>query len=649
MNKQNLATSTRLPAARLLALAALAASAGSLSAQTSTWTGAGTNWSSNANPGWNTTGVPNAVGATANIAGATGNITVNGAYTIGTLIAGGTYNGRTLATSSGNLTFDVSSGNALLDLSNGGLTSGGMTVATALTLNDTLEVRSFVNSGSTTSNFTGAISGSGQLLFVNSGTGTDSRIELRNTSNSFGSLGLGFGSGVRLFGSGTMGSGQVTFIGPTPNKTLTFMATSAGGADVQTHSNNIDLGTANTNGNGLLNIQSTSIITLNGVISGSGSSRVANLNGGTLILGGASPNTSTIVFRSDTHGTVIADKVDAIEGGIQLRSSAAGATSALLVGVTDTINGVVSVEGNGSGAGFAYLAKIGLKDGNNGTVTFNNATKINLNNAFGIGGTALVPTTSLNLHSGNGTGALVVSTEIGTNNPNARNISITGTGRVNLNRATGNTYLGTTTVSSGTLLANNTSGSATSTGAVTVASGATLGGSGFIAGVTTVASGGFLAPGNSPGNLTFNNGLTLAGTYNWELAALSTASPGVNFDTITVTSGAVDITGASMSLNLGAFAPSAVAFWQTDQTWTGIINNTGAGSIAGTFAAIDNSAWASLGSFSTFVTNGGAAGADVNLVWTTAIPEPSSFAALAGLGALGFIATRRRQHAKSRA
>lgn len=31
---------------------------------------------------------------------------------------------------------------------------------------------------------------------------------------------------------------------------------------------------------------------------------------------------------------------------------------------------------------------------------------------------------------------------------------------------------------------------------------------------------------------------------------------------------------------------------------------------------------------------------------TTAIPEPSSFAALAGLGALGFIATRRRQQAK---
>src|SRR5690606_27277439 len=58
------------------------------------------------------------------------------------------------------------------------------------------------------------------------------------------------------------------------------------------------------------------------------------------------------------------------------------------------------------------------------------------------------------------------------------NVTKVGAGTLHLTNATGSTYNGTTSVNEGTLLVNNTSGSATGTGAVTLAGGATLAGTG---------------------------------------------------------------------------------------------------------------------------------------------------------------------------
>jgi autotransporter-associated beta strand protein len=212
-------------------------------------------------------------------------------------------------------------------------------------------------------------------------------------------------------------------------------------------------------------------------------------------------------------------------------------------------------------------------------------------------------------------------------------INKTGAGVLELAAGRTMTYSGNTTVTAGTLLVN---GGISGTGAVNVSGTSTLGGNGSIGGATTIASTATLSPGNSPGNLTFNNDLTLAGAYKWELAALSTSLPGTNFDTITVTAGNVDITGATINLTLGAFAPTNVAFWQSNQTWAGILNNTGAGSLNGTFAAIDNSSWSSLGAFTTSYT-----GNDVNLVWT-AVPEPATWALLAFSMTTVMVLRRRR-------
>src|SRR5207244_7330779 len=87
-----------------------------------------------------------------------------------------------------------------------------------------------------------------------------------------------------------------------------------------------------------------------------------------------------------------------------------------------------------------------------------------------------------------------------------------GSGKLSLTNA--NTYTGGTTITRGTLLVKNTTGSATGTGAVQVNAG-TLGGTGKITGAVTIgtgsSSGAILLAGDSatrPGTLTVNNTLT---------------------------------------------------------------------------------------------------------------------------------------------
>ena len=94
----------------------------------------------------------------------------------------------------------------------------------------------------------------------------------------------------------------------------------------------------------------------------------------------------------------------------------------------------------------------------------------------------------------------------------ALSLTKSGSGTQVLSRAS--TYSGGTIVSGGVLLASNSTGSATGSGVVTVASGGTLGGPGAIGGMVTNQSGGAIAPGagvSAAGTvLTINSNLTLS-------------------------------------------------------------------------------------------------------------------------------------------
>src|SRR6185369_2156003 len=81
-----------------------------------------------------------------------------------------------------------------------------------------------------------------------------------------------------------------------------------------------------------------------------------------------------------------------------------------------------------------------------------------------------------------------------------------------------------TLVSDGTLLANSTSGSATGSGDVEVAGGATLGGTGAITGSVSIDTAGTFAPGNPTGTLSIGTDLNFDSAANLQFTLGSSSS-----------------------------------------------------------------------------------------------------------------------------
>ena len=199
-----------------------------------------------------------------------------------------------------------------------------------------------------------------------------------------------------------------------------------------------------------------------------------------------------------------------------------------------------------------------------------------------------------------------------------------------------NSYTGTTTVNAGTLRVN---GSISTSSLTTVASGATIGGSGTI-GALTVSAGGFINPGNSPDTLDIVGAYTQAGTYNAEITANTVGNGTTGYDQITVT-GTVNITGGSLitAFSGGGYAANNMLF---------ILINDGTDAITGTYsgyadgatvATYDGFNW-NISYFGDSGTNSFTGGNDIVLM-AQAIPEPK--AALLGIIGLLLILRRRRQ------
>ena len=164
-----------------------------------------------------------------------------------------------------------------------------------------------------------------------------------------------------------------------------------------------------------------------------------------------------------------------------------------------------------------------------------------------------------------------------------------GTGRLTLGGA--NLYTGGTIVNQGTLLIDNTSGSGTGTGDVTVNAG-TLGGNGIIAGGVAVGTGGESANispgarGNNTGPLIIQGAITFGslGTYEFQLDSNSFKADTLSANGVAIGSGA---RFDARDLGSSAF-PSGTTLL--------IINNTSANPIAGTFSNLPDGAVIRIGS-----------------------------------------------------
>ncbi|WP_208511722.1 autotransporter-associated beta strand repeat-containing protein [Variovorax paradoxus] len=296
----------------------------------------------------------------------------------------------------------------------------------------------------------------------------------------------------------------------------------------------------------------------------SGSGKLRKIGVGTLTL------TSANSYAGGTFvdaGTLATDVTGALGSGAA--SVASGATlqfggKAELGSMSVANSGTVRLQGNASAGNASLVNASGavLAFADDAT-----ADKATVSNAAGAQVRIDQVTTGVSIGTLDGAGDIALgakaltlgglngnATLSGAIDGNGGSIVKVGSGTLTLTGA--NTYTGGTTVGAGTLSVNNKSGSATGTGAVQVQSGATLAGSGSIAGAVTIDKGGILAAGNSPGTLTLG-ALTLAGgsTLNYELGQAGVPGGALN-DLINVT-GNLNLDG---TLNIaqstgGSFGP----------------------------------------------------------------------------------------------
>ena len=172
-----------------------------------------------------------------------------------------------------------------------------------------------------------------------------------------------------------------------------------------------------------------------------------------------------------------------------------------------------------------------------------------------------------------------------------------------------NDYSGGTIVETGLLLTENTAGSATGSGPVTVESGAAVGGSGRIGGALTVEAGALVTPGTSTGTLTVGSvNLDPNANFAVELAGGGGVA-GVDFDQLVVTAGA----SLDGTLNVSLASPFTPSLGQSFE----IIDVGGA--LSGAFSGLPQGALVgSFGGTDLFIDYASGDGNDVSLLATVA-------------------------------
>lgn len=210
----------------------------------------------------------------------------------------------------------------------------------------------------------------------------------------------------------------------------------------------------------------------------------------------------------------------ALGGAVFLGSSNGQPTLTLTGNCSTTLNSTA----NNSGGGFAGGDDFFLYSGTTLNLMPGPGETISISQSIIDDSEQSIPS-SPNWQAGTGSGA---------------NLQVTGTGTVTLSGTS--SYIGPTTISSGTLRLNGTlyAGGSGSNSQVIVSTGAILKGTGTINAPTTVS--GMLSPGNSIGTFYYTAPLTLPGMLNIEIAPTAGNSSQIS------STSTVDLTGATIQI-----------------------------------------------------------------------------------------------------
>lgn len=355
--------------------------------------------------------------------------------------------------------------------------------------------------------------------------------------------------GVSISGSATL-LGKNTYTGNTQIKSASTLQIGAGGTTgaivgdvtgasgstlIFDHSNAVTFA-GNISGSTLLEQAGSGVLTLTGNNTYAGGTQIQD---GTISIGKASAiGTGNITLSPGaeltTTGTVtLSNFIDfGADGSSTLSTKGTLLVSSLGLGDGTTTVAVFGSPGHTGTIGVAAGSSLGIGTTkikvaygtlrNDGGLGF--FTNLLSSTTVNAGATLAVNDHSMVVKSLQGAGKVTLGTNAATNlTLNGGNFSgvISGAGRLSTSNVTlsgANTYTGGTSVS-GTLLANNTSGSATGTGPVDVTANSVLGGKGTIKGAITLESNSILYPGatslGTPGSklhgssLIWNGGATL--------------------------------------------------------------------------------------------------------------------------------------------
>jgi len=482
-----------------------------------------------------------------------GTVEVDGGGTLALTNTSNSYSGGTV----------VKGGSTLLIDDDGelGYTSGGLTLGDAATSGTLQNASGFVISGTRaitlgagggtididghTTLISQGITGDGGLTVINS-AGPSEFLSLTGTNTYLGGTTIGAGVKLGIGNHGTTGSiiGDVL-----DNGTLNFDRTDTGVVFA-----------GNISGSGIVNIvESSGGVVFTGTNTYSGTTTI----GGSLTLGDGTTagtitgnaalliSSSTLKFDEPTNVTY-AGRIAGL-GHVVID----GPGVITLTNTSNSYTGGTVVEG-GSTLEVDSDGELGAATGGLTLGGAASAGTLQLLASFDLSNTRPVA-----LGAGGGT----INTN-GFNTTISQAISggsLTKAGAGTLTLSGTSSYTGGTTVQAGTLSVNGSIASS----AVTVDSGATLGGTGTV-GSTTVSSGGTLAPGNSIGTLHVNGNLALAAGSTYSVEVSPTAADE------TIVSGTASLAGGLLlSPSSGTYTRGAV--------YT-LVNSTGA--LTGTFSSI---------------------------------------------------------------